>query len=67
MATGINWKKGGIGEKGFPDNNEDMWNAIGPYSQILQMKKYVKTFKKWSNPAPIKKTLKVMGKKSYHL
>ena len=35
----INWDKGGIGQKGFPDNNEELRNAIGPYSQILQMGK----------------------------
>ena len=33
----------GIGQKGFPDNSEDLRNAIGPYSQILQMEKTVKT------------------------
>ena len=30
-AIGINWDKGSIDQKGFPDNNEDLRNAIGPY------------------------------------
>ena len=43
-TTGINWYKGGIGQKGFFDNSEDLQNTIGPYTQILQIKKAVKTF-----------------------
>ena len=43
MTTGINMDQDGIGQKGFPDNSEDLRNAIGPYSQILQMEKTVKT------------------------
>ena len=31
-TTGINFDKGGIGQKGFTDNSEDLRNAIGPYS-----------------------------------
>ena len=33
------WVKDGIGQKGFPDNAEDLRNAIDPYSQILQIEK----------------------------
>ena len=33
------WVKDGIGQKGFPDNAEDLRNAIDTYSQILQMEK----------------------------
>ena len=33
-ATGTNWDKDGIAQKGFPDNSEDLRNAIGYYSQI---------------------------------
>ena len=33
------WVKDGIGQKGFPDNAEDLRNVIDPYSQILQMEK----------------------------
>ena len=38
-STGINWDKDGIGQKGFPDNNEGLRNAIGPYFQILYIEK----------------------------
>ena len=37
--TGINRDKGRIDQKGFPANIENLRNDIGPYSQILQMKK----------------------------
>ena len=36
-TTGINWGKDSIDQKGFPDNGEDLQNAISPYAQILQM------------------------------
>ena len=38
-TTGINRDKDSIGEKDFPDNSEDLRNAIVPYSQMLQMEK----------------------------
>ena len=31
-----------MGQKGFPDNSKDLRNAIGPYSQILQMENILK-------------------------
>ena len=37
--SGINWDKGGIGKKVCPHNSEDLRNATGSYSQILQMEK----------------------------
>ena len=43
-ATAINWDIDGIGQKGFLDNSEGLRNIIGPYLQILQWKKNVKTF-----------------------
>ena len=27
-TTGINWEKGGIGEKGFPDNSEGLQKTV---------------------------------------
>ena len=38
-TTGINWDKDGIVQKGFLDNSENLRNATGTYSQILQMEK----------------------------
>ena len=38
-TTEINLDIDGTGQKGFPDNIEDLRNAIGPYSQILQISK----------------------------
>ena len=35
----INWDIDSIGQKGFPDNTDDLRNAIGPCSQILQLEK----------------------------
>ena len=29
-TTGINWDKDGIGQKEFPDNSEDLQNALTP-------------------------------------
>ena len=43
MTTGINIDQDGIDQKGFPDNSEDLRNAIGSSYQILQMEKTVKT------------------------
>ena len=32
QTTEINWDKGGIGQKWFPENSDDLRNAIDPYS-----------------------------------
>ena len=31
--------KEGVCQKEFPDNSEDLRNAIGPYAKILQLEK----------------------------
>ena len=36
-TTGMNWGKDGIDQKGFPDNGEDLQNAISPNAQIFQL------------------------------
>ena len=33
----MNWGKDGIDQKGFPDNGEDLQNAISPNAQIFQL------------------------------
>ena len=38
-TTVINMDKGGIDQKGYSYNSGDLRNAIGPYSQILEIEK----------------------------
>ena len=60
--TEINRDKGGIGQKGLPLDWEP---AIATGSFIfLQIKKNRENFlKQWTNPAPLNKSLKIIGKK----
>ena len=62
-TTRINWDNGGIDQKGSPDNSEDLQNAFGPNSQILQMEKNREN--KFSKSS-LKEKLENYRRKTYH-